>query len=84
MDTPGARFPDGYFLGWAAGKVPKREAAAWPLDPGSDLVVQLHLRPSGRTERVQVSVGFYFTETPPSFLPVMLQMGARTLDIPAA
>lgn len=83
MDTPGARLPDGFFLGWAAGKQPKREATAWPLSPGTDLVVQLHLRPSGRTERVQVSVGLYFTDTPPAFTPVMLQMGARTLDIAA-
>lgn len=83
MDTPGARFPDGFFLGWAAGKVPKREATTWPLDPGTDLVVQLHLRPAERTERVQVSVGLYFTDTPPSFTPVMLQMGSRTLDIAA-
>ena len=83
MDTPGARFPDGYFLGWAPGKVPNREAASWPLDPGTDLVVQVHLRPSGRAERLQVSVGLYFTDTPPTFTPVMLQMGARTLDIAA-
>jgi len=81
MDTPGARFPDGYFLGWAPGKVPKREATSWPLEPGTDLVVQLHLRPTGRPERVQVSVGLYFSDTPPAFTPVMLQLGARTLDI---
>ena len=83
MDTPGARFPDGYFLGWAPGKVPKREATAWPLDVGTDLVAQLHLRPSGRAERLQVSVGLYFTDTPPAFTPVMLQMGSRALDIAA-
>ncbi|MGE0392101.1 MAG: tetratricopeptide repeat protein [Vicinamibacterales bacterium] len=83
MDTPGARFPDGFFLGWAAGRRTKREATAWPLAPGTDLVVQLHLRPSGKTERVEVSVGLYFTDTPPAFTPAMLQMGARTLDIPA-
>lgn len=83
MDTPGARFPDGYFLGWAAGKVPKREASSWVLEPGTDLVVQLHLRPTGRVEPVTVSVGLYFTSTPPPFTPAVLQMGARTLDIAA-
>ncbi len=83
MDTPGARFPDGYFLGWAAGKVPKREASSWSLEPGTDLVVQLHLRPTGRVEPVTFSVGLYFTETPPPFTPAVLQMGARTLDIAA-
>lgn len=83
MDTPGARFPDGFFLGWAAGKRAKREAATWPITEGTDLVVQLHLKPSGRSERVQVSVGLYFADTPPAFTPAMLQMGARTLDIAA-
>ena len=37
MDVPGARFPDGHFLGWAPGKMPTREAYPWPLEPGNDL-----------------------------------------------
>ena len=35
MDVPGARFPDGHFLGWAPGKAPGREAYPWPLEPGT-------------------------------------------------
>ena len=52
-----ARNPDGYFLGWTPGQaahiVP--EGTQWRLDPGSDLIVQLHLQPTGKPESVQVS-----------------------------
>jgi tetratricopeptide (TPR) repeat protein len=83
MDAPGARFPDGHFLGWAPGKLPGREPLAWALDPGTDLVVQVHLKPTGRPEPVQASIGLYLTDRPPADAPVMLRMGSRTIDIPA-
>ncbi len=83
MDVPGARFPDGHFLGWAPGKRPTREAYPWPLEPGNDLVIQMHLKPSGRAEVVQASVGLYLTDTPPQTAPVMLRLGSKTIDIPA-
>ena len=83
MDVPGARFPDGHFLGWAPGRSPSREAFPWPLEPGNDLVIQMHLKPSGRLEVVQASVGLYFTDTAPSRVPIMLRLGSKTIDIPA-
>lgn len=82
MDVPGARFPDGHFLGWAPGRTPAREAFPWPLEPGNDLVIQMHLKPTGRTENVQASVGLYLTDAPPSRVPVMLRLGSKTIDIP--
>ena len=83
MDVPGARFPDGHFLGWAPGKVASRDAFPWALEPGSDLVVQMHMKPTGRAERVQASIGLYFTNKPPAPVPVMLRLGSKTIDIPA-
>lgn len=83
MDVPGARFPDGHFLGWAPGKMPAREAYPWPLEPGNDLVIQMHLKPSGRAEMVQASIGLYLTDTPPPTTPVMIRLGSKTIDIPA-
>jgi tetratricopeptide (TPR) repeat protein len=83
MDAPGARFPDGHFLGWAAGKMPSRSDFAWPLDPGNDLVIQLHLKPTGRPEPVQVSIGLYFADKPPVTSPIMLLLGSQTIDIAA-
>ena len=82
MDAPGAHFPDGHFLGWAAGKSPDNSQFAWPLEAGSDFVVQMHLRPTGRDEDVQASIGLYFTDKAPAASPVMVRMGSRTLDIP--
>jgi len=83
MDAPGAHFPDGHFLGWAAGKSPSVTKLPWPLDPATDLVVQAHLKPTGRQERVQVSVGLYFAEKPPATSPLMVRLGNQTFDIPA-
>ena len=53
------------------------------LQEGSDLVVQLHLRPTGRVEDVAPTIGFYFTDRPPPRRPVMLRLGRQTLAIPA-
>lgn len=83
MDVPGARFPDGHFLGWAPGKMPDTEAFPWPIEPGSDFVVQMHLKPTGRAEVVQASIGLYLTDKPPSATPLMIRLGSKTIDIPA-
>jgi tetratricopeptide (TPR) repeat protein len=83
MDVPGARFPDGHFLGWAPGRTPSQETYPWPLEPGNDFVVQMHLKPTGREERVQASIGLYFTDTPPPTTPIMIRLGSKTIDIPA-
>ena len=83
MDVPGARFPEGHFLGWAPGKIPTRQAFPWALEPGTDLVVQIHMKPTGKTERVRASIGLYFTNKPPAANPVMLRLGSKTIDIPA-
>ena len=83
MEAPEAHFPDGHFLGWAPGKLASRESLPWLLATGADLVIQMHLRPTGKPERVQPSIGLYFTDTPPASAPVMLRLGSRTIDIPA-
>jgi tetratricopeptide (TPR) repeat protein/mono/diheme cytochrome c family protein len=80
-----AVFPDGYFLGWTPGQVspllPK--GMAWTLEPGSDLVVEIHMQPSGKPEQVNPSIGLYFTDDPPERTPVMLRLGRQNIDIPA-
>lgn len=81
----GAAFPEGHFLGWTPGQLPPlpTEAAAWRLEPGSDLVVQLHLRPTERPEPIRVSIGLFFTDLSPTQTPVMLRLGRQDLDMPA-
>ena len=78
-----ARYPEGYFFGWTPGQLPPMSPElAWRLNPGSDMVVQLHLRPTGRVERVQFTIGLYFADGPPPLTPAMLRLGKQDLDIP--
>src|SRR5258708_7179279 len=77
--------PDSHFLFWKPGTValPERKGMPWRLDPGTDLILNLHLRPSGKTESIQASIGLYFTADPPKGFPLLIQLehdGA--LDIP--
>ena len=53
--------PDGHFIGWTPGKRVRREASgmAWTLRAGDDLVLQLHLTPTGKEERFRPRVGFW-------------------------
>jgi cytochrome c-type biogenesis protein CcmH/NrfG len=56
---------------------------SWQLDPGTDLILNMHLRPSGKLETIEPEVGFYFSRRPPIKHPMLLQLehdGA--LDIP--
>ena len=80
-----AVYPDGHFLGWTPGQVapllPK--GLAWTLAPGSYLVLQLHLVPSGKPERIQPTIGLYFTNDPPDETPVMMRLSNQRIDIPA-
>jgi tetratricopeptide (TPR) repeat protein len=96
--TPGAGFPgmdlniesdafdpDSHFLFWKPGGTPWIEPAgmAWRADPGADLVLNVHMQPTGKPETVQPSIGLYFTGEPATKFPMLLQLehdGA--LDIP--
>lgn len=75
----------GFFISWQPGKVPSRyrDGMAWPLSSGSDLVLQLHLRHTGKPETIQPSIGFYFTPTPSPKLPSKICIRSLEMDIPA-
>jgi Tfp pilus assembly protein PilF len=76
--------PDGYFLDWGPGHTPyvAPDGMAWPLPTKADLVMMLHLKPSGRSETVQASVGLYFSDAPPSRVPTLIRLTRQHLDIP--
>jgi Flp pilus assembly protein TadD len=80
-----AEYPDGHFLGWTPGQVAPlvQPELAWALEPGSDLVVQLHLQPSGAAEDVLPEIGLYFTDHTPARTPTILRLGSQGIDIPA-
>ena len=77
--------PDGHFLGWTPGKRPRINppGMAWRLWPGNDLVLQLHLTPTGKPERVQPRIGLYFTDTPTTVQPYAIVLSRQAIDIPA-
>jgi tetratricopeptide (TPR) repeat protein len=79
-----AAYPEGQLLGWTPGQAPHPapDGTQWRLEPGSDLVVQLHLQPTGKVERLAVAVAFFFTDTAPTRAPVGLRLGSETIEIP--
>lgn len=79
-----AEMPLGFLLGWTPGKAPAPEphGLAWELEPGTDMVLQLHLRPTGREETVRARLGLYFAEEPPERRPFTLHLVDMTIDIP--
>jgi Flp pilus assembly protein TadD len=83
--VPDAAYPAGFMLGWTPGQRPRPspDGMSWRLERESDLVVQLHMQPTGKPEAVLVSVGFFFTEEPPSRTPVGLRLGSETIEIAA-
>jgi tetratricopeptide (TPR) repeat protein len=97
--TPGAGFPgmdlsieadtfdpDSHFLFWKPGGIPweEPEGMAWRADPSTDLVLNVHMQPTGKQEMVQPSIGLYFTNHPGTKFPMLVQLERDgALDIPA-
>lgn len=83
--VPGAAVPpDGHFLGWTPGKRVRREppGLAWRLWPGQDLVLQLHMVPTGKVERVRPTIGLYFTDVPTAIEPYPIVLFSEEIDLP--
>ena len=76
--------PPGHFTSWQPGKLPDKgsEGLSWVLEKGTDLVFQLHMRPSGKPEKVRASIGLYFTDKPPVKVPFVMPLRSTRIDIP--
>lgn len=85
MTMVGAQDPDGHFIVWTPGTTPHAEPddMAWRLDRNTDLVLQLHMQPTGKPETIQPAVGLYFTDTPPTRVATIVQLYSSDIDIPA-
>ena len=84
MDMAGSEPPGGQSIGWTPGKVPVvDERLAWRLEPGTDMVVQLHMLPTGKPEPVAPRVGLYFTDEAPEAQAFSLLLRNDDIDIPA-
>ncbi|HUF75022.1 MAG TPA: tetratricopeptide repeat protein, partial [Longimicrobiales bacterium] len=81
----GADHPGGVFIGWTPGKsvVEGPSDLSWALEPGSDLVARLHLRPIDEPVEVRARVGLYYGDGPPERRPVTVHLGTQAIDIPA-
>ena len=78
-----ARNPGGFFVGWTPGASanPGRDDLAWRLAPGTDLVLQLHLRPTGAPETIRPRVGLHFASGPPSRTPALVLLESRDIAL---
>jgi hypothetical protein len=85
MELDGAQAPDGFYLVWAPGKTPRRsnDGSAWHVDAATDLVLQLHLQRTGKTEQVDPQVALYFSDVPPTQRRFSVRIGDPPIDIPA-
>ena len=78
--------PDSHFLFWKPDSLALVEPKGmpWRLDPGNDLILNLHLKPTGKTETVETTIGLYFADKPAIEHPMLLQLEHDdALDIPA-
>jgi Flp pilus assembly protein TadD len=68
--------PDSHFLFWKPGTViePEPDGMNWRLDPGTDLILNLHLQPSGKEETIQPVIGLYFGSQPARLHPMLVQL----------
>ncbi len=81
----GFGFPASGAVGfWTAGIVPKTHAQGIGtyFKKDSDVVLQLHFRPSGKPEQEQCSIGLYFAKHPPSKISTTIQVSTYAIDIP--
>ena len=71
-------------FGWSPGKAPFMEPAdrAWLLEGGSDLILEMHMLPTGKPEVIQPTIGLFFTTTPPARVPLLIKLESETIDIP--
>jgi tetratricopeptide (TPR) repeat protein len=83
MVVGGARMPGGSFVGWTPGKTPYAgtDERAWQLAGESDLVVQVHLRPTGKPETILPEIGIHFATRPPSKVGLALVLSSTDIDI---
>jgi len=68
--------PDSHFLFWKPASVLTQEPddMSWRLDPETDLILNLHLQPTGKEELVQAEIGLYFAKQPPTRFPMLVQL----------
>ena len=86
LDSGNTFDPDSHFLFWKPDTpvLVEPPGMPWRLDPGNDLILNMHLKPSGKPEVIDAQIGLYFTDKPPTTHPMLLELDAdNQLDVPA-
>ncbi len=86
IDAGNSFDPDSHFLFWKPDTpaLIEPEDMPWRLDPGNDLILNMHLKPSGKPETMDGEVGLYFASKPPTKQPMLVSLDRDdALDIPA-
>ena len=83
-NTPPAKLLPGTMSIWVPGRNPLSmpEGAAMPWPKNADLIVNLHLHPTGKPEVEQSSIGFYFTDEKPQRPLMDFALIDKNIDIP--
>lgn len=70
-------------MSYQPGKAPAfaPKGMAWPLEKETDLLLQIHMKPTGKPESLQASVGFYFTEEAPTATPMKILLTSLSFEI---
>ncbi|MBC8069823.1 MAG: tetratricopeptide repeat protein, partial [Deltaproteobacteria bacterium] len=84
MDFAGAQMPSGRFVGWTPGKAPDpgQVARSFRLGEGSDIVLQVHLRPSGKPESIKPRIGLYLSDRPATRRALAMELSSTEIDLP--
>lgn len=85
VDSGNSFDPDSHFLFWKPDSpvLVEPKGMPWRLDPGNDLILNMHLKPTGKPETAQAQIGLYFTDQPPTQHPILLELEHdNALDIP--
>ncbi|MBL8826625.1 MAG: cytochrome c, partial [Planctomycetaceae bacterium] len=82
--TPPGKFLPGTMAIWTPGRnpLPLPAGLSMPWPEGSDLVLNLHLHPSGKPEQEQSTVGVFFTDEAPQRSMIDLTLIDTKIDIP--
>jgi hypothetical protein len=85
IDVGDVQNADGFYLVWTPGRTagPRTPDRSWRLDAQTDLVLQLHMQPSGKPEHVRPTIGLYFSNHPPKQPEATVRVGDPPIDIPA-
>ena len=84
LTLPGQLFP-GSLAAWTPGRdaMPLQPGFSLPWKAGWNLLLQIHLHPSGKPETEQSSIGLYLTDEPPRRSMADVVLIDKKIDIPA-